>query len=141
MKITEKEIALSTKGYSDIIDITPHLKKILVNSNISQGLLTVFVPGSTGSVTTVEFESGVVRDLSRAVERLIPQDIHYDHDARWGDGNGFSHVRASLLGPSLSIPVSGNKMVLGTWQQVVFIDFDNRPRRRELKVQIMGNEN
>ena len=103
-----------------------------------EGVVTVFVGGSTGGITTIEFESGAVNDLKKAIERIAPQDIHYDHDARWGDGNGFSHVRAALLGPSLHIPMTKKQLLLGTWQQIVFCDFDNRPRHRRIAVQVIG---
>jgi secondary thiamine-phosphate synthase enzyme len=131
-------IEVSSKGFSDVIDITAEVSSILRDSGIKEGLLTVFVPGSTASVTTVEFEPGVVEDLRRAVERLIPSTAAYRHDGRWGDGNGFAHVRAALLKPGLTIPVVGGELTLGTWQQIAFIDFDNRPRKRRLVVQAVG---
>jgi len=131
-------ISLSTKGFSDVIDITGEVISISKRSGIKNGLVTVFCRGSTGAVTTIEYESGVVNDLKKAIERLVPSDITYEHDRRWGDGNGFSHVRAALMKPSLSIPLIDGTLTLGTWQQVVFIDFDNRKRRRDLIVQITG---
>ena len=103
-----------------------------------EGQLLVFVPGSTAAVTTIEYETGVVEDLIEAIERLIPSDISYRHNLRWGDGNGYSHVRAAFLKPSLSVPVSGGGMILGTWQQIVLLDFDNRPRRRRVILHLMG---
>jgi len=127
-----------TQGFNDTHDITPKVEEIMRKANLVSGVATVFVSGSTAGITTIEFESGVVEDLKKAIERLAPQDIHYDHDRRWGDGNGFSHVRAALLGPSLSIPVTGGDLQLGTWQQIVLIDFDNRPRQREIIVQLVG---
>ena len=139
MIIHHSIIKLSTRGFSDCHDITGHLDKCLGESGVDEGLLTVMNPGSTGAVTTIEFESGAVNDLKRAVERLAPMEIEYQHDRRWGDGNGFSHVRSALLKPSLGIPVIDGKLCLGTWQQVVFMDFDNRPRNRTLVVHIMGN--
>lgn len=114
------------------------MQQIIKESSIANGLLTVFCPGSTGAITTVEYESGVLQDLKQALERIAPADIPYKHDERWGDGNGFAHVRAALMKPSLSIPLVSGKMTLGTWQQVVFIDFDNRERHREIVVQVMG---
>jgi len=132
-------ISLSTKGFCDIIDITPQVRSILKESSVADGLVTIFCPGSTGSITTIEYESGVLQDLKRALEKIAPSDIPYKHDERWGDGNGFSHVRAALMKPSLSVPVVSGKMTLGTWQQIVFIDFDNRERHREIMVQIMGD--
>jgi secondary thiamine-phosphate synthase enzyme len=129
---------LPTGGMTDVVDLTGQVDTLIQRSAMANGTVTIFVPGSTAGVTTIEFESGVVGDLKQAFERLIPQNIRYDHDARWGDGNGFSHVRASLLGPSLTIPFSAGKLLLGTWQQIVLVDFDNRPRDREVIVQIQG---
>ena len=129
---------VKTKGFSDVHDVTPKVKDLLRKTKLSDGVATVFVPGSTAGVTTIEYESGAIEDLKKAIERMAPQGIHYDHDARWGDGNGFAHVRAALLGPSLSIPVMKGELQLGTWQQIVLIDFDNRPRTREVIVQAIG---
>ncbi len=136
--IISETITLRTKGFCDVVDITPRIEEILRRSGMSEGLATVFCPGSTGAVTTIEYESGVIRDLQKTIERLAPADISYEHDRRWGDGNGFSHVRAALMKPSLTIPITGGKLTLGTWQQIVFIDFDNRKRERNLIVQAMG---
>jgi secondary thiamine-phosphate synthase enzyme len=108
-------------------------------AKIADGIVTVFVPGSTAGVTTIEFESGALQDLKKAIERLAPEGIHYDHDVRWGDGNGFAHVRAALLGPSLTTPLVQGELLLGTWQQIVLVDFDNRSREREIIVQIIGD--
>jgi secondary thiamine-phosphate synthase enzyme len=132
-------ISITTKGFSDIIDMTPHVEKVLERSGIKNGLVTVFCPGSTGSVTTIEYEPGVLRDLQKAIEKIVPSDVPYEHDRRWGDGNGFSHVRAALMKPSLSIPLIKGRLSLGTWQQIVFIDFDNRRRERNLFVHILGD--
>ena len=132
-------ISISTKGFSDIIDITPQVVAITERSGIEDGLVTIFCPGSTGAVTAIEYESGVLRDLQKAIEKIVPSNIPYEHDARWGDGNGFSHVRAALMKPSLTIPLIKEKLTLGTWQQIVFIDFDNRGRRRNLTVQVIGD--
>ena len=129
---------LSTKGFCDIVDITGKVAAEAENSGIENGSVTVFCPGSTCSVTTIEYEPGVVRDLTRVIEALVPSNVPYEHDRRWGDGNGFSHVRAALLKPSLTIPFLKKKMALGTWQQIVFIDFDNRKRSREIIVQVIG---
>lgn len=131
-------ITLSTRGFSDIIDITGEAASIVERTGVKNGLVTVFCTGSTGAVTTIEYESGAVSDLKRAIEKIAPADIPYAHNERWGDGNGFSHVRAALMKPSLAIPLAGGRLALGTWQQVVFIDFDNRPRKREVIVQVMG---
>jgi secondary thiamine-phosphate synthase enzyme len=131
-------LEFSTQGDSEIHDITHQVQEELANSPFSNGLLTIFVPGSTGGVITLEHEPGLVRDLQEAFERLAPHDTSYHHDRAWQDGNGHSHVRASLVGPSLSVPFEDGRMTLGTWQQIAFVDFDNRPRRRVLILQIMG---
>jgi secondary thiamine-phosphate synthase enzyme len=136
--IHSETINLSTKGFSDIIDITNRVDAVIGHSKIENGLVTVFCPGSTGAVTTIEYESGVLKDLQKAIEKIVPSNIPYEHDRRWGDGNGFSHVRAALMKPSLTLPMVKRKLALGTWQQIVFIDFDNRRRERNLTVQIMG---
>jgi secondary thiamine-phosphate synthase enzyme len=131
-------ISISTKGFSDIIDITDRVDSVVGHSKIKDGLVTVFCPGSTGSITTIEYESGVLKDLQKAIEKVAPSDVPYEHDRRWGDGNGFSHVRAALMKPSLSVPLIKGRLSLGTWQQIVFIDFDNRSRNRSLLVHIIG---
>ena len=136
--IFSETISISTKGFSDIIDLTDLVGGILKRSKIENGLVTVFCPGSTGAVTTIEYESGVLNDLQRAIEKVVPSNIPYDHDRRWGDGNGFSHVRAALMKPSLSVPLIKGRLSLGTWQQIVFIDFDNRSRNRNILVHIIG---
>jgi len=137
--IFTETISFNTKGFSDIIDITPQVLSISERSGIEEGLITVFCPGSTGSVTTIEYETGVLRDLQKAIERIIPSNIPYEHDKRWGDGNGFSHIRAALMKPSLTIPIVKRRPALGTWQQIVFIDFDNRGRDRNILVQVIGD--
>jgi secondary thiamine-phosphate synthase enzyme len=139
MTFTET-ISINTNGFCDIIDITPHVHSILNRSQIANGLITIFCSGSTGAITTIEYESGVLQDLKDALEKIAPSDIPYHHDKRWGDGNGFSHVRAALMKPSLTIPLVNGKLTLGTWQQIVFIDFDNRERHRDIIVQIIGSE-
>ncbi len=131
-------ISLRTEGFCDIVDITNEVAAAAGRSEIRDGLVTVFCPGSTGSVTTIEYESGVIRDLQRAIETIVPSNIPYEHDKRWGDGNGFSHVRAALIKPSLTIPMVQGSLTLGTWQQVVFVDFDNKKRKRNLIVQVVG---
>lgn len=136
--IFSETVSLSTKGFSDILDITHHVDAVIGRSRIENGLVTVFCPGSTGAVTTIEYESGVLRDLQKTIEKVIPSNIPYEHDKRWGDGNGFSHVRAALMKPSLTIPLIKGRLTLGTWQQIVFVDFDNRRRERNLIVQVMG---
>lgn len=129
----------ATTADVDVLDVTDDTVDALKKSGITDGMVVVFVPGSTAAVTTIEYEGGVIRDLVDAVERLAPRGIPYRHDARWGDGNGYAHVRAALLGPSLTVPVSGGRLVLGTWQQIVLIDFDNRPRNRRVVFQINGS--
>jgi secondary thiamine-phosphate synthase enzyme len=138
--VIAKSIKLSTKGEADIIDITPKVERLLSETKLSDGVVTIFVPGSTGGLTTIEYESGVVSDLKNAFERVAPRNARYAHNSRWGVGNGFSHVRASMLGPSISIPFSNGGLALGTWQQIVFVDFDNRSRSRELILQFVGEK-
>lgn len=136
--VVTKKISLQSKGHSDIVDITPEVQKQLAETNISEGTVTLFVTGSTAGITTIEFEPGLLADFKSMWERNIPADIPYQHDRAWGDGNGHSHVRASLLGASLVIPFSDKSLALGTWQQIVVVDFDNRARSRQIVVQIMG---
>lgn len=133
-----RSIEIDSRGFCDVIDISVQVQRVLESSGLQNGVLTVFVGGSTAGVTTIEYEAGAIADLRRAIDRLVPQDIEYAHNARWGDGNGFSHVRAALLGASLQIPVDKGHLVLGTWQQIVLCDFDNRPRRRIVFIQLMG---
>lgn len=137
--VITKQISLSTKGECDIIDITPQIERQLAEAGISNGVVTIFVSGSTAGVTTIEFEPGLVSDLKSMWQRIIPKGIPYDHDRRWGDGNGYSHARASLLGASLVVPFNDKRLLLGTWQQVVLVDFDNRPRSRQVILQILGD--
>ncbi len=131
--------SVSTKGFNDVINITDKVTAALQHASAANGIATIFVPGSTAGITTIEFESGAVEDLKKAIERLVPQDLHYDHNARWGDGNGFSHIRAALLGPSITVPFTNHRLRLGTWQQLILVDFDNRPRTREIVVQFIGD--
>jgi len=127
-----------TSGQTDIIDLSADLAGFVSDAGLRQAQLTVMAPGSTAAITTIEYEPGVLSDLQRAVECLIPRDMTYAHDQRWGDGNGYSHVRAAFLGPSISIPLVDGRLVLGTWQQVVCIDFDNRPRQRTVVFHMIG---
>ena len=138
MTIQNCYIFAQATGRTDIIDLTPQVSEELKKSSVQNGALTLFIPGSTAALTTIEFERGVINDLKEAIERMVQEDIYYEHNARWGDGNGYAHVRAALLGPSLHIPLMGGKMTLGTWQQIVLLDFDNRPRERRIVVQIYG---
>src|SRR5512136_2982245 len=137
MPVKTGNLSLNTRGNTDIQDITHQLGRLVEQSGLKNGTLTVFCPSSTSGVTTVEFEPGAVADLKRMFEELIPSKRDYAHNAAWEDGNGHSHMRASLLGPSLAIPFVGKTLTLGTWQQVVFVDFDIRPRHRELVVQMV----
>jgi secondary thiamine-phosphate synthase enzyme len=138
MNVFTRVLQIRTAGFNDVHDLTDSVEKAASASKISNGLVTVFVPGSTAAVTTIEFESGAIEDLKRAIERIVPQSLEYAHDDRWGDGNGFAHIRAALLGPSISIPYRDGTLGLGTWQQIVLIDFDNRPRSRDVTVQVIG---
>ena len=132
------EISLRTQADGEIIDITAKVQKQLTESGITGGIVTVFVEHSTCGITTVEYEPGLIDDLGKLWERIAPKNVPYAHDARWGDGNGYAHVRASLLGASLTVPFTDKKMVLGTWQQIIIVDFNNRPRSRTVVVQVMG---
>ena len=122
----------------ELLDITEMVSGALAESGLHSGLATIFVPGATGAVTTIEYETGLVEDMKAALERWAPMGIEYSHDEKWHDGNGHSHVRASLIGPSLTMPFSEGKLMLGTWQQIVFLEMDNRPRHRKIIVQLMG---
>jgi len=138
MPVATGSIKISTKGNDDVVDITSKVAEIVSSSKIKSGLVNVFVSGSTASVTTIEYEPGLVRDVKVLGERLAPSDEDYSHNDTWGDGNGHSHIKASVIGPSLTVPFTRGKMALGTWQQVVVIDHDTRPRSRDIVVQIMG---
>ena len=137
MQVVTREISLKTQGETDILDVTPHVTQVLEKEGLTRGLVTIFVPGSTASVTTIENEPGLVSDLKKSWEKLIPPQGSYAHN-RGGEDNGHSHLRASLVGPSLTIPIVEGKLALGTWQQIVLLDFDTRPRHRKLLLQLMG---
>jgi len=137
MVITER-IHLRTQGHTDIIDITTQVSNALQSAQLQDGTVTIFCPGSTGGVTTIEYESGALTDLQQIFEEIAPEDRDYRHHLRWGDDNGSAHVRAALMGPSLTVPFTQKKLTLGTWQQIVFIDFDTRSRSRELVLQFVG---
>jgi secondary thiamine-phosphate synthase enzyme len=136
--IRTKKFTEKTAGFCDIVDITARITEEIEQAKIRQGLVNVFVSGSTAALTTIEYEPGLVADLKEFVEKLIPSNRRYHHDDRWGDDNGFSHLRASLFGPSVNLPVENGRPLLGTWQQVILLDFDNRPRTREITVQLIG---
>jgi secondary thiamine-phosphate synthase enzyme len=138
MRVINERIKVNTKGNPDLLNITDDISRILKSSKLDKGSMTVFVAGSTAAITTFEYEPGLTKDVRELYERLIPSDKHYHHDDSWGDANGFSHLRASLASPSLTVPFEGGKLLLGTWQQVVLADFDNRPRSREIIVQLIG---
>jgi len=138
MAVVTKEVEIETKGFNDVHDITPLVADFVRKLPFPEGSVVIFVPGSTAGVTTIEFESGVIEDLKDAFERLIPQAIEYGHNLRWGDGNGFSHVRSAICKTSLTIPFAANKPATGSWQQIVLVDFDNRKRQRRLVFQALG---
>ena len=138
MEMHRSDIHCQTTNNTDVIDITPQVTEALRSSGIRNGVVFLFIPGSTAALTTIEYESGVINDLITTIDKIAPQNTNYQHDLRWGDGNGYSHVRASLLGPSLNIPVADKKLLVGPWQQIVLLDFDNRPRKREVVIQIIG---
>ena len=140
MDIQTHGLTIQTQGFADIQDITPHVEDLVHREGLHEGSVLLFVPGATAGLTTIEYESGAVSDLRDAIERMAPQTIPYAHVARWGDGNGFSHVRSALVGPSVTVPVSGGSLVLGTWQQVVVLCHDNRPRKRKIVVQLLGTD-
>jgi secondary thiamine-phosphate synthase enzyme len=137
MTVETKYIQLKTKGNADVIDLTAKVQKAVEESKVQSGIVTVSVIGSTGALTTCEFEPGLVADIKDIFNKLIPAG-HYNHDAAWGDGNGHSHLRSSLVGPSITVPFTNGELILGTWQQIIFIDFDNRSRDRRIVVQILG---
>ena len=138
MTVVNKDIALQSKGNCDIINITSQVSKNVEESGVNSGIVTLFIVGSTAGITTIEYEPNLVSDFKNMWDRVIPQSIPYEHNKTWGDGNGHSHVRASTLGASLIIPFVNKSLTLGTWQQIVFVDFDNRPRSRKLTIQILG---
>ena len=138
MKIHTYRLTEKTKGFCDIINVTDRVQEQVTRENIRSGIASLFVSGSTAALTTIEYEPGLIRDLQEFLERTIPSDRSYHHDDRWGDDNGFSHVRAALLGPSLQVPIEDGRLLLGTWQQIVLMDFDNRSRTREILLQIVG---
>ena len=137
-KIINKFILLNSKGENDIIDITNNVNRILLQSQLKNGLVTLFVVGSTAAITTIEYEQGLQRDFPTMLERIAPKGIEYEHDNTWHDGNGHSHVRASLIGPSLAIPFIEGHLTLGTWQQIVLIEMDTRSRERKIILQVIG---
>ncbi len=138
--VVTRDLSLSTRGSGDVRDITAEVARMVRESGLRAGIVTVFCPGSTGALTTIEYEDGVVADLQQVLDQIVPPDRPYRHHLRWGDDNGHAHIRAALMGPSITIPFVDGRLTLGTWQQVVFCDFDTRPRSRRLVVQIVGEE-
>jgi len=138
MAVITKQIKISSKSENDIIDITEQVANAISESGISNGTITVFVSGSTGAITTIEYEPGLVNDFPEMLSRIAPDDINYEHEQRWHDGNSRSHVKASLVGPSLTVPFKDGQLLLGTWQQIVFLELDTRARTRNLVLQIIG---
>ena len=136
--IVSKHIQFQTEGHGQILDITDRVGDALRVSGLNSGLVTLFTPSSTSALTTTEYESGTIYDIQQLFDRIAPPDLEYRHNQRWGDGNGHAHARHALLGPSLTIPVIEGQMTLGTWQQIIFVDFDNRPRSRTLVLQMIG---
>lgn len=139
MEIISETIQLQTAGDGDVLDITAQVARAVQESGCHAGIVTIFCPSATSALTTIEYEAGCVADLRRLFDEIIAADRHYAHNARWGDGNGHSHVRAALLGPSLTIPFNDGRLTLGTWQQIIYVDFDNRSRQRNLVAQVLGH--
>jgi secondary thiamine-phosphate synthase enzyme len=139
MSVYSDVININTKGESDIIDITKSIQKSVKNSNIREGIICIFVPGSTGTITTIEYEPGLKKDFPDALNRIAPKNIEYKHHETWHDDNGRSHVKASLMGPSLNLPITEGRVIHGTWQQLVFIELDTRPRDRKIIIKIVGD--
>jgi secondary thiamine-phosphate synthase enzyme len=135
-----KSFSVQTQGFSDIVDITPNIEAIIAESEITDGVATVFVVGSTASISTIEYEPALTEDMKEQLNELVPSNLRSRHSETWGDDNGFSHIRATLMGPGITVPVSGKSLTLGTWQQIVVIDHDNRPRSRKIFVQVIGEK-
>lgn len=131
-----RQFTINTKGFTDIIDITANVNSIILNSGIQEGIATIYAAGSTVAISSIEYEPGLIKDLPELMEKLIPHDINYNHDLKWHDGNGYAHLRSSLIGNSYTVPIIDRKLELGTWQQVILIDFDNKPRTRKITVVI-----
>ncbi len=138
MTVKTKQLSIHTRGEGDILDVTSAVAEAVVETKLKNGIVTVFVPGSTGALTTIEYEPGLLKDFPNLLERVAPKNLVYEHEKRWHDGNGHSHVRASLIGPSLTVPFSNGRLTLGTWQQIIFMELDVRSRARNLILQIMG---
>jgi len=139
MVVYRKIIEINTKGENDFVDITDVVQMIVGDSGITNGIVNIFIPGSTGALTTMEYEPGLKKDLARALERIAPTNIEYEHHKRWGDDNGRSHVKAAIIGPSLTVPIEDGRLICGTWQQIVFLELDTRPRKRKIIVTVIGD--
>ncbi|TMI13046.1 YjbQ family protein [Candidatus Bathyarchaeota archaeon] len=139
MTVESQELRFRTHREGEILDITDQIQRMVESSKLKDGVATLFVPGSTGALTTIEYEPGLLTDFPRALERVAPKEASYEHENRWHDGNGHSHIRASLIGPGLSVPFSDKKLALGTWQQIIFLELDVRPRDRTVVVQLVGD--
>ena len=138
MTVKTKQLSIHTKGEGDILDVTGAVAEAVVETRLKNGIVTVFVPGSTGALTTIEYEPGLLKDFPNMLERVAPKNLVYEHEKRWHDGNGHSHVRASLIGPSLTVPFANGRLTLGTWQQIIFMELDVHSRVRNIILQIMG---
>jgi secondary thiamine-phosphate synthase enzyme len=138
LTVKTKQLSIHTRGEGDILDVTGAVAEAVVETKLKNGIVTVFVPGSTGALTTIEYEPGLLKDFPNMLERVAPKNLVYEHEKRWHDGNGHSHVRASLIGPSLTVPFANGRLTLGTWQQIIFMELDVRSRVRNLILQIMG---
>jgi secondary thiamine-phosphate synthase enzyme len=139
MQVQHHEMTIASEGHGHTYDLTDSVGVWLGSISATTGQVTVFVPGSTAAVTTIEYEPGALRDLDEALENIAPSDRSYHHDLRWGDGNGFSHLRAALMGPSMTVPVAGGRCILGTWQQIVLVECDLHPRRRRVVLSYVGD--
>jgi len=138
LTVKTKQLSIHTKGEGDILDVTGAVAEAVVETRLKNGIVTVFVPGSTGALTTIEYEPGLLKDFPNMLERIAPKNLVYEHEKRWHDGNGHSHVRASLIGPSLTVPFANGRLTLGTWQQIIFMELDVHSRVRNIILQIMG---
>jgi secondary thiamine-phosphate synthase enzyme len=131
-------LEINTRGINEIVDITPQIRELVMNSELQNGSALIFVPGATGALSTIEYEPGLIKDMPNLMEKLIPEKEYYHHNETWQDGNGHSHLRATLIGPSLTVPFTEKSLILGTWQQIIFLELDNKPHHRKLVVQLMG---
>jgi secondary thiamine-phosphate synthase enzyme len=138
LTVVTKQLSVNTRGEGDILDVTEDVAEAVIESSLKNGVVTIFVPGSTGALTTIEYEPGLLKDLPNVLERVAPKRLEYEHERRWHDGNGHSHVRASIIGPCLTVPFVNGRLTLGTWQQIVFLELDVHSRSRQLILQIIG---